>query len=448
MFRYLVDLLNPGNRSSSGLMAKGAGGTFIMKAVNTGLGFVTAILLARALGVKGYGIYAYVISWITLLGVFARLGLDQTINRYVAVYYQQGDWSRIYGLLRFSFIVVAVSAMICLLLAGSVTWIYYRDFMEMRNALWVSFLILPITALMVPCSSTQFGLQQVIQAQVPFLLVQPVGFMLFVYGAWLLFPGELTPILVLSLSVVTTCLSLVLAAWLLKRALMSAFDGVSLSTIKPTYDVSAWIHSAIPVTLMGGMFLANANADILMLGVMVGPEAAAVYKAATRGADFVAFGLIIILAPLAPLITKLYISKELEQLKSLISRSAKSVFLFSVMTACFLFIFGKQFLSLFGHEFVLGEMALNILIVGQLVNSAAGISGTILVMCGLEKKAAAGLFVGVCINILLNLMFIPLWGINGAAIATSVSTVMWVFMQAYWVFKCLHINPTCFSFIK
>lgn len=442
MARYLVSLLKPNDQSTAGLMARGASGTFILKMVNTGLGFITAVLLARVLGIRGYGIYAYAISWITLLGVIARLGLDQTIGRYVAVYQQYGDRPRIHGLLRFSFAVVTGSAVICLLLAGTVAWFCYRESLEMLDALWLSFLLLPVNALMVPCISTQMGLQKVIPAQVPSLFVQPVGFLFLVGGTWLIFPEELTPSRVLVLCVLMTGLSLALSAWLLRRALMSDVNNISTAKVRPVYEVRAWLKSAIPLMLMGGMFLANANTDILMLGAMVGPEAAAVYKSATRGAELVVFSLGIILIPLAPLIVKLHTSGDWEQLQKLISKSAQLVFVLSVVTACPLIIYGKQFLRLFGYEFVQGQMALNILIMGQLVNSAAGISGTILVMCGLERRAAIGLFCGAISNAAMNMIFIPIWGINGAALATSASTIIWVSTLTYYVIKDLGLNPT------
>jgi O-antigen/teichoic acid export membrane protein len=442
---YLGGLLKPNNQSLAGLMAKGASGTFVLKVVNTGLGFIMAVFLARVLGLRGYGIYAYAISWITLLGVFARLGLDQTIGRYVATYHQEGDWARIHGLLRFSFAAVAGAALACLLVASGVAWFAYRDVVEMRNALWLAFLILPISALMVPCGATLVGLQKVVSAQIPSLLVQPAGFVLLVGGAWLLFPGSLSPINVLILYLIVTCFSLAMAAWFLRRA-MASRDGIPTSTVRPVYEVRDWLKSALPLMLMGSMFLANSNMDILMLGAMVGPEAAAVYKAATRGAELVVFSLSIIIAPLAPLIAKLHTSGDLERLQKGITKSAKVVFLFSLLTAIPLIVFGKYFLFLFGYEFTQGRIALNILIAGQLVNSATGISGAILVMCGLEKKAALGLLFGVTANIVLNLVLIPIWGINGAAIATCLSTILWASILTMFVMRDLKLNPTFIVF--
>jgi O-antigen/teichoic acid export membrane protein len=241
-----------------------------------------------------------------------------------------------------------------------------------------------------------------------------------------------------------TVLSLAFAALMLRRA-MAVCGGLTMAAVKPVYEVRTWLKSALPLMLMGGMFLANMNTDILMLGAMVGPEAAAVYKAATRGAELVVFSLSIIIIPLAPLIAKLHTSGDFERLQKGITKSAKVVFLFSLLTAIPLLVFGKFFLSMFGSEFTQGRIALNILIAGQLVNSTMGISGAVLVMCGLEKKAALGLFFGFIVNIISNVLLIPIWGINGAAVATCISTILWTSTLSIFVVKNLKLNPTFFN---
>lgn len=438
---YLGGLLKPNNQSLAGLMAKGASGTFVLRVVNTSLGLAMAVFLARILGVKGYGIYAYAISWITLLGVFARLGLDQTIARYVATYHQEGDWARIHGLLRFSFAAVAGSAMACLLVASAVAWFAYRDVAEMRDALWLAFLLLPISALMVPCGATLVGLQQVVSAQIPLLLVQPAGYVLLVGGAWLLFPGSLSPSGVLGLCLLMTCLSLALAVWMLRRA-MAGRGGVPRATVKPVYEVRAWLKSALPLMLMGGMFLANANTDILMLGAMVGPEASAVYKAATRGAELILFALTVVNTPLAPLVAKLYAADDRERLKRGVTKAARLTFVIGVGVAAVLILFGRWFLSIFGPAFVGGHIALDLLCMGQLAALISGPAGIILMMTGHEREMAISAVGTAVLNVVLNALLIPVWGIEGAATATAISTAIWACLLIGMVWSFLRIDPT------
>ena len=56
-------------------------------------------------------------------------------------------------------------------------------------------------------------------------------------------------------------------------------------------------------------------------------------------------------------------------------------------------------------------------------------------MTGKEKQARNIIIVASVINVALNLYFIPLYGLMGAAIATGVSTVVWNVMAVFQIKK-------------
>ena len=47
---------------------------------------------------------------------------------------------------------------------------------------------------------------------------------------------------------------------------------------------------------------------------------------------------------------------------------------------------------------------------------------------------------GLFINIIFNLIFIPQYGINGAAIGTTASLIVWNLLGIYYVYKELKIK--------
>mgnify|MGYP001592627536 FL=1 len=67
-------------------------------------------------------------------------------------------------------------------------------------------------------------------------------------------------------------------------------------------------------------------------------------------------------------------------------------------------------------------------------------------MTGFEKLAFYSGLAGMVINIGLNFLWIPLYGINGAAAATACSLFVWNGLQTYFVFRKLKINPTVINF--
>ena len=81
--------------------------------------------------------------------------------------------------------------------------------------------------------------------------------------------------------------------------------------------------------------------------------------------------------------------------------------------------------AVFGEEYADGRIALAILCVGQLTNALVGSVGFLLNMTGNERDVAKGFAIAAIINIALNLVLIPLFGIEGAAFATAVSMMVW-----------------------
>jgi O-antigen/teichoic acid export membrane protein len=114
----------------------------------------------------------------------------------------------------------------------------------------------------------------------------------------------------------------------------------------------------------------------------------------------------------------------------------------------FLIFLGHYFLNIFGQDFVDGKGALIILSVGRLLNVAFGSVGAIMIMTGHEREAAFGVGVSAVANVMLNATLIPKWGINGAALATTISLILWNVTLCTYVFRRLGINATILGAVR
>ena len=63
-------------------------------------------------------------------------------------------------------------------------------------------------------------------------------------------------------------------------------------------------------------------------------------------------------------------------------------------------------------------------------------------MTGHERDTATGVGIAAAVNVTLNVLLIPLWGIEGAAIATAISLMTWNILLAVWVYRRLGIYTT------
>jgi O-antigen/teichoic acid export membrane protein len=258
------------------------------------------------------------------------------------------------------------------------------------------------------------------------------------YGLGLLVPSAASSIVLQMLAV---AIALSVAMVLLRRGIKAAGGPPALPEAR--YQIRAWMIRALPLVLMGSMFLVNSNADILMLGALAGPGDAGLYKAASRGAELVTFGLLAVSVPLGPAVARMYAAGDSKLLQRTVTRWARLAFVPAASLAAGFILWGQSFLALFGPDFVTDKArtTLAILSAGQLFNVAAGPVGLLLIMTKKERMAAVGVTLAAGINIAMNAVLIPLYGLEGAAVATVISMVAWNLMLVFFVRAHLHINP-------
>ena len=83
----------------------------------------------------------------------------------------------------------------------------------------------------------------------------------------------------------------------------------------------------------------------------------------------------------------------------------------------------------------MGKEALIILSIGQMINVFFGAVIYILDMTGKQIISRNILFFTAILNIVLNYLLIPNFGIKGAAIATAISIFCWTILGAIYVKK-------------
>ncbi|MFI5426975.1 oligosaccharide flippase family protein [Aeromicrobium sp. UC242_57] len=106
-----------------------------------------------------------------------------------------------------------------------------------------------------------------------------------------------------------------------------------------------------------------------------------------------------------------------------------------------LIVFGDSVLSIFGPGFEDGATSLGILAVAMAVALAAGTVQTILLMGGRSSWQLADKSIALALNVALNLALIPVWGIEGAAVAWAVTIVVDTVIVIYQVQHLMDVRP-------
>lgn len=420
--------------SGDGLRAqllRGGVGSIGIKVGQMSLALGLAILLARVLGPKGFGIYSYALTLVMMAAMPVYAGLVTLLTREIAAAQQRKDWSLVRGLLRRAQQgVILYSLFIIGLGAGGVILLQER-FDNAEVVTFIAALVLfPITALVHANGGILRGFRRVLAAQIPDQILRQLLLIILVGAAALATGDAVSPQLAMELHVAASAIALIVGiVWL------SLVRPERSRTEQCRFETRSWFVALLPLTFIGGMQLINNQFDILMLGPLAGAESVGIYRVAMQGATIVAFALTAVNMVIGPYIARLYAAEEHQRLQRMVTLSAQVILGLAIPVAGVFIFFGGPILGwIFGQAYTDGEMALAILCTGQLVNAAVGSVGLVLNMTGHERDTALGVAIAAVLNIVLNLMLIPLYGIEGAAAATAISTVVWNVLLAQRVF--------------
>ena len=83
-------------------VARGGVTAFFVYGTGFALTYCSQLIIARAVGVDTYGVYAYVFAWMVVLANFSTLGFDVGLLRFVPAYEAKRAWPLLQGVIRYA----------------------------------------------------------------------------------------------------------------------------------------------------------------------------------------------------------------------------------------------------------------------------------------------------------------------------------------------------------
>lgn len=398
-------------------------GNTLMKLSGAALALSVVIILARVLGPAEYGVYAYVIALVSLLAVPVQAGLPTLVIRETARAAREHEWSILKGLWRWSTLAAGGFAFVIAIIVFIALPIASQRISEANvGVFYWGLALVPLVAWGTLRGAALTGLHKIVLGQLPESLLRPGILLTFLLAGLLWLPGfQPSANEAMELTVLAGLLSLITVSIVLRLNCPT-----KLSYVQPVYRHKVWFTAMWPLAFVAGMQVINGYADILILGFFTSSDKIGIYRVATQTATLVAFILQVVNTVVAPHFARMQAAGEKAQLQKLVTRSAQLTLLSALPIALTLILFGDVVLEiLFSSDYTGGYLPLAILAVGQLINAGVGSVGILLNMTGHERETAKGVALAAFINIPLNLILIPVWGMAGAALATSVSLIIW-----------------------
>jgi O-antigen/teichoic acid export membrane protein len=434
-------LLDEGLIAGSIHLVRRAGIVLVVQVAGAGLAYGLQVLLARLLGASDYGIYTYVYVWVTFVSLLAGLGFPAASVRFLPVYQVKEDWPRLHGFMRstskFTY-ATAIAIALCAVVAAEA--LHAFGLLAHPAAIVLGALLVPALAGSMLYTEFARAGNRVGIAFIPAQIARPA---LIGIGAGGLFAlrGSLATGGALGATLVAAYAVLAVQYALTRRV----FHAPHTDPRQPVVELREWFGVGITLLAASAFIITLLQVDIVIVGAFRGSRDAGIYAAASKTATLVAFVIMAVNAAAAPQFASLWALGRVEELQRLVSKLAGLIFWPSLAISVGIAALAGPLLSLFGPEFREARPALLVLIVGQLINAAAGSVGYLLTLTGYHREATRALGLSALACILLAAAGVWAFGLVGAALGSTIGFLLWNGSLYWLVVRKLGIHPSIFT---
>ncbi len=189
-------------------------------------------------------------------------------------------------------------------------------------------------------------------------------------------------------------------------------------------------------------------ADTTMLSLICGDYVVGLYTTSVKCINIIKSLAYATCAVFLPRLSYYYKNKKYDNYHILIEKGLKILLIVSVFLSTFVIGFSnKIILFLFGNEFISASITMSILSVSIISVTISGFLGNqILITLGKEKYIFISTLIGAILNIIFNLILIPILFQNGAAFASIITELAITIFQIIIVKRYVQLKIS-FSFI-
>jgi O-antigen/teichoic acid export membrane protein len=377
----------------------------------------TTALIARFLGQEALGRYALSYAVLSLVSLMSLFGFRAALTRFVAVHLAESEPARVRSLVRFA-VLISTGASLVL---GALLVVFASPLADVFHdpGLSTGFVV-------VGASLPAFTFRDLALAAIQGWRTQ---------RAFALIGWFYEPIVRFALTALALAVGLGLGgafgALLVGSWTAAIAAGVALARrVRQTPRTRAAIDVrgvlAFSFTSWGTTLASTGLiwADTLLLGRLADTGAVGTYTVATRLVSLAVFVMAPLNALFAPHFAHFFHERDFARLSATYASATNWILRLSLPAFVVLVVFPADLLGLFGAGFREGAAVTVLLAVGQLVNAGTGPCGTLLNMSGRVLLNLVNNTAILALNIVLNLILIPPYGIVGAGVAWSVSLVL------------------------
>ncbi|MEA3254265.1 MAG: flippase [Candidatus Altiarchaeota archaeon] len=408
---------------------RGAGILFSMSVLSYFLGYVLRLFIANEFGTYYYGLVYAILALFGVFSIFMELGLRSALIKYIAEFRVENKLGEIKG----SIIIVLLlklllSGIICgvLILFSDQIAIGYFKTSEASILIKIYGVGIIFSAIIATLESSFLGFQSMKYCSstdiVKSLIVLFITFPLLYLGF-----GVMAPILGFATSFILT--PLIYFPLLIKRV-FPEFLKVKADLSRPL--VKKLFRFGVPVTLTGLAGIVFGYTDTLILTYFTTLNEVGLYNAALPTMKLITVMGGAMLSVVFPMSSELWTRNKKKQIVLGLGMIYKYAVIMVFPIVLSMFLFPDIILGiLFGGEFKQAGGVLRILALGYFLNTFTGVNNSALSGIGKPGEVSRIMFSGAGVNLVLNLILIPSYGMEGAAFSTLIAFIL-IFVLSTW----------------
>lgn len=214
--------------------------------------------------------------------------------------------------------------------------------------------------------------------------------------------------------------------------ILSVFDKQTIKKIG-TYSFYSFF-SGLTMLLIG-------NIDLLMVGTFNGLAESGIYAIALYVGSVILIPKKAIVKISFPVIAKSFQNNDLKNIRNVYKQTALNQLLAGLLLYIGVLANMDNLYAMLPQEYAAGSSVILIIGIGNLIEMATGANGQIIIASKYYRFDFYSSWILVILAIVLNIILIPSYGVNGAALATTISILFYNLIKLIFVWIKLRIQP-------
>ncbi len=366
------------------------------------------IYAARKLGTSEWGVFSYILALIGVFSTISDIGINSILTREVAKKSEDGK----------QYISTSFFLKLILSFTASISFLIFAFLTKNTSEIKV---LLPIAAIILFLDSMRefgFAINRAFEKMETEAFAKVTSVLVLVIFGFIFISQNHSALSFLNAYLMGSIFGIIIMYITLRNYFSKIYQTYDKNYLLPILK-EAW-----PIAVISGFGIIMANIDTIFLGMFRGNSEIGIYAAAQKPVQLMYIIPGLLSTALLPIFSRMA-KNNIEKTNEIINKTIKLTILISAPIVIGGIILGTPIINfLFGQQYIESAPLFKIMITAIITGSIGGIVSNALFAQNKQKKIMYYIIIGAIINFILCFSLIPFFGMYGAAISVTISSIL------------------------